>query len=174
MVTARGVVRWLREGLLPLLVARVAVGGVYVAYGVDKVREPAAFLKAIHGYDLLPASPPQLLNLTTIVLPWFEILCGCLLLLGAWRRTAATLLCGLTAFFTVVVTLRASALASAGGLSLCAVRFDCGCGGGEVWFCTKFAENCGLVLLAALAALSRNDRCSLGPARAVATAGKAP
>lgn len=174
MVTGRGVGHWLREGLLPSLVARAVVGGVYVVYGFDKVREPAAFLKAIHGYDLLPASPPQLLNLTTIVLPWFEILCGGLLLLGAWRRTAATLLCGLTAFFTVVVTLRASALATAGGLSLCGVRFDCGCGGGEVWFCAKFAENCGLVLLAAIAALSRNDRCSLGPARVVGGTACAP
>jgi uncharacterized membrane protein YphA (DoxX/SURF4 family) len=170
MVSLRTFGCWLRNGLPPLLLARLAVGGIYVLYGIDKVRAPAAFLKAVHGYDMLPVSPPHLLNLTAIILPWFEILCGTLLLLGAFRRTAATLLCGLTAFFTVVVAVRASALATAGGLPLCGVKFDCGCGGGEVWFCTKLAENCGLVLLAALAALSRNDRWSFGPARSARVA----
>jgi hypothetical protein len=29
----------------------------------------------------------------------------------------------------------------------CAVKFDCGCGLGEVWICSKLAENCALIFL---------------------------
>lgn len=161
MVRARGCLGWLREGGVPLAAARLCVGGVYVWYGVNKVADPVAFLKALHGYDMLPHSPPHLLNLAVVVLPWLEVLCGALLLLGVWRRTAAGLLLAMTVFFTVVVTVRARALAAAGGLPLCSVQFDCGCGLGEVWFCTKVAENAALVLLAALALASRSRRWEL-------------
>lgn len=161
MVTLRAGLRWLREGGLPLLLARLCVGGIYVSYGIDKVRHPIAFLKAVHGYDMLPLSPPQLLNVTVVVLPWFEILCGSLLLLGFWRRTIAVLLCGLTLFFTVAVAMRGATLAEAQQLPWCGVRFDCGCGGGEVWLCSKLAENTALIVLAALAAWSRSQRWCL-------------
>ena len=47
------------------------------------------------------------------------------------------------------------------GLPLCEVAFDCGCGQGVVFFCSKFAENAGLTVLAVLVALSRSRRFSL-------------
>lgn len=161
MVTLRAFGRWLRDGGVPLLLARLCVGGIYLSYGIDKVQHPIAFLKAVHGYDMLPLSPPQLLNVTVVVLPWFEILCGSLLLLGFWRRTIAVSLCALTLFFTVAVALRGSTLAEAQQLAFCSVRFDCGCGGGEVWLCNKLAENLMLIALAALAAWSRSQRWCL-------------
>lgn len=165
MVTWRSAIAWLRHGALPLLLARLAVGGVYVWYGVNKVREPAAFMKALHGYAMLPVSPPYYLNLTVVVLPWIEILCGLLLLLGIWLRTAAVLLFAMTVVFTAAVALRASAIADAQGLPLCGVRFDCGCGVGEVWFCSKLAENAVLIALAAIAVWSRSRRWTLLRAR---------
>lgn len=149
---------WLRDAPLPQWVARLVVGGVYVWFGVNKIADPIAFLKAMHAYGMLPESPPWLLNGSAVVLPWFEILCGLLLVCGIWRRHAAVLLLLLTAFFTVVVAWRAHRIAEAGGLPLCGVKFDCGCGVGEVWFCHKVAENTALVLLAALAAWSRAGR----------------
>lgn len=152
---------WVRSHPLPMLVARLVLGGVYVWFGWNKVVEPVAFLKALRDYDLLPVAPPQALNLTVVVLPWIEILCGGLLLVGAWLRAAGALLLGLTAVFTVALTLRAGELAEAAGLGLCAVRFDCGCGVGEVWFCPKLAENVGLLALAVVAVVSRSRRLSV-------------
>lgn len=160
--------RWLRDGALPLLLARLAVGGVYVWYGINKVREPVPFLKALHAYDMLPARPPYWLNLTVVVMPWIEILCGALLLLGIWLRTSATILLLMTVVFTAAVAARASALAAAGQLPLCDVKFDCGCGVGDVWFCSKLAENVGLIALSALAVWSRSRALTLGRERPVA------
>ncbi|MCC6671770.1 MAG: DoxX family protein [Planctomycetes bacterium] len=173
MVTPRGFRGWLRDAALPLLVARLVVGGVYVWYGVNKVREPVAFLKALHGYGILPVEPPHPLNLTVVVLPWIEILCGALLLAGAWLRAAGVLLCAMTVVFTVAVALHASGLAAAQGLSLCAVRFDCGCGIGEVWVCPKLAENLALIALAGVAAGSRSRRWTLEGLRTAAPSGSA-
>ena len=48
--------------------------------------------------------------------------------------------------FTVVVLQRALAMQAALAISFCAVKFDCGCGTGEVLICGKLAEN-GLLLL---------------------------
>jgi uncharacterized membrane protein YphA (DoxX/SURF4 family) len=161
MVTARTIFARMRSAALPMLVARLLVGGAYVWYGTHKVLEPIAFLKALHGYAMLPTSPPQVLNLTVVVLPWIEILCGMLLLVGALVRAASLLLFVMTVVFTVVVSLRAETLAASQSVPLCSVYFDCGCGMGEVWFCGKFAENLGLIALAAVAAMSRSRRWSL-------------
>jgi hypothetical protein len=35
------------------------------------------------------------------------------------------------------------------GVSFCAVKFDCGCGAGEVFICHKLVENTVLLLMAA-------------------------
>ena len=51
--------------------------------------------------------------------------------------------------FTLVVLKRALAIAAATGKPFCAVKFDCGCGAGEVYICHKLVENSALLLLAA-------------------------
>jgi hypothetical protein len=48
--------------------------------------------------------------------------------------------------FTLIVLKRALAIAGAKGLAFCAVKFDCGCGAGEVLICHKLVEN-GLQIL---------------------------
>lgn len=165
MVAVRGVFGWLRHSGVPLLLARLAVGGIYIWYGINKLLAPSAFMKALHAYHMLPTSPPQYLTLTVVVMPWIEILCGTLLLLGAWTRSAASLLLLMTIVFTVAVAMRASELAALQGLPLCGVRFDCGCGVGEVWFCSKLAENIALILLAAIATASASRRWTLDALR---------
>ena len=49
--------------------------------------------------------------------------------------------------FSIIVLKHALDLASAQGLPLCAIKFDCGCGTGEVFACHKLAQNCVLILL---------------------------
>ena len=51
--------------------------------------------------------------------------------------------------FTLIVLKKALALAAAQGISFCAVKFDCGCGAGEVFICHKLVENFVLLLLSA-------------------------
>ena len=50
--------------------------------------------------------------------------------------------------FTLLVLKRALAIADAQGLPFCVVKFDCGCGAGEVLICNKLLENCLLTFIA--------------------------
>ena len=147
---------WLRRNPGPMLAARLLVGGVYVWFGVNKVVDPVGFLKALREYDVLPSSPPHWLNLTVIVLPWLEIVCSVLLLVGAWLRAAGSLLLVMTVVFTVALSARAIGEASHQGIGVCDVNFDCGCGIGHVWFCSKLVENLVLLLLACVVVRSRS------------------
>jgi hypothetical protein len=88
------------------------------------------------------------LNSIAAALPWFEIFCGLLLMVGVAVRGTAMMLVLMLVPFTLVVWLRAHELASALGKPFCAVKFDCGCGTGPVFICTKLAENCAQILAA--------------------------
>lgn len=137
------------------LMARLVLGGAFVFYGWHKIAHPEEFLKALRGYDVFPVSPPEVMNCVAVILPWVEVICGALLLLGAWLRSASALVFALTAVFTVAVTWRALTESEASGVTLCAVEFDCGCGQGPVWFCVKLAENAVLIGLALILARGR-------------------
>lgn len=125
------------------LLARLVIGGVYIYMGLSKALHPVEFLKLVRQYEVLPQ--PLLLNLTAAGLPWFEVICGLLLVAGVAVRGAALLSTLMLVPFTIMVTLRALDLADVRGISFCQVKFDCGCGAGEIWICYKIVEN--LVLL---------------------------
>ena len=129
------------------LVARCVVGAVFLYMGLDKTLGPVDFLKLLRQYDLTQV--PWLLNLVAATLPWFEVFCGCLLVAGVGVRGVALVLGILLAAFTAVVWHRALVLHDALAISFCAVKFDCGCGGGQVLICRKLIENLGLIVLCA-------------------------
>jgi hypothetical protein len=110
------------------------------------VHDPTQFLELIQQYHL--TSVPLLLNSIAATLPWFELFCGILLLAGVAVRGAALVLIALLVPFTLVVLKRALEIASAKSIAFCAVKFDCGCGNGEVLICHKLVENSFLILLA--------------------------
>jgi hypothetical protein len=69
--------------------------------------------------------------------------------------------------FTPLLMMRAFALLAAGKFpTFCAVKFDCGCGTGEVFICTKLAENVLLLAGALIVLLSRSNWLSLDGWRA--------
>ncbi|GAB2687532.1 MauE/DoxX family redox-associated membrane protein [Thalassiella azotivora] len=104
-----------------LLVARLGLAGVWVVAGALKVADPAASVRAVRAYQLLPEA---LVPAVGYALPFVEIALGVLLLVGLGTRTAAAVSAVLLVVFVVGVS-----AAWARGLSI-----DCGCfgGGGEV------------------------------------------
>ncbi|MGY1602441.1 MauE/DoxX family redox-associated membrane protein [Geodermatophilus sp. SYSU D00815] len=101
--------------------ARLLLGGVLLVAGALKLPDPAAAVRAVRAYRLLPE---PLVAPVAFGLPVVEVAVGLALLAGVFVRTAAIAAAVLLAVFTAAV-----ASAWARGL-----RIDCGCfgGGGEV------------------------------------------
>lgn len=127
------------------LLARWLLGSLFLYLGMSKALHPEEFLKLLRQYNLV--ATPVLLNSIAAGLPWFEVFCGLLLLAGVAVRGTALMLVAMLAPFTLIVLRHAIAIAGARHLPLCAVKFDCGCGSGEVFICRKVLENLLLLLL---------------------------
>ena len=127
--------------------ARWLVGAFFIQMGFNKALHPGDFLKLLRQYEMVDT--PFLLNSIAAALPWLEILCGLLLITGIAVRGSALTMIMLLVPFSVVVLHRALALQAQLGIPFCAVKFDCGCGAGEVFICRKLVENFVLLLLAA-------------------------
>ena len=128
------------------LLARWILGGLFIYMGWLKALHPALFLKLLREYQMVQGAPA--LNCIAIALPWVEIFCGLLLLAGIAVRGTALLLAGMLAVFSAVLLHRALGLQAALAIPFCAVKFDCGCGGGPQFICAKLPENVGMFLLA--------------------------
>jgi uncharacterized membrane protein YphA (DoxX/SURF4 family) len=141
------------------VLARWLLGAVFLYMGLSKALDPVDFLKLLRQYDLTQSS--LLLNSMAATLPWFEVFCGLLLLLGiAVRGTALTLIVMLVPF-TLLVLHRALLLHAALAIPFCAEKFDCGCGAGVEFICRKLTENALLFLLAIALLAGRGRRFSL-------------
>jgi uncharacterized membrane protein YphA (DoxX/SURF4 family) len=121
------------------VLARWLLGAVFLYMGLNKALHPVEFLKLVRQYDLVQSS--LLLNSIAAILPWFEVFCGLLLLAGVAVRGTAVMLIVMLVPFTGLVFRRALAIQSALAIPFCAVKFDCGCGTGEVFICRKLLEN---------------------------------
>ncbi len=71
-----------------VLVFRTVVGGVFLWAGMLKVLDPLAFARGIEAYHVFPRPAAFFLALT---LPYIEVACGALLVLGFFRKPAALL-----------------------------------------------------------------------------------
>ena len=146
---AAALARWFRWFLSGIFVyARWFLGGIFIYMGLVKAMDPVVFLKLIREYEMVGNS--LLLNSIASALPWFEVFCGVLLLTGVAVRGTSLVVLGMLIPFTLIVLKRALAIASAEGILFCAVKFNCGCGTGDVLICQKLVENSGLIFLALL------------------------
>ncbi len=144
---------------LSTVLVRWLLGAVFLYTGLSKALHPVDFLKLVRQYDLVQSF--WLLNSIAAALPWFEIFCGLLLLVGvAVRGTALTLMLMLVPF-TALVFHRALAIQSALAIPFCMVKFDCGCDTGEVFICHKLLENFLLILLSGWLLAGRGRQFSL-------------
>jgi uncharacterized membrane protein YphA (DoxX/SURF4 family) len=142
-------------------IARWVLGGVFVYLGAAKIADPVGFLKAVRQFGIVADTSPTLLNPMAALLPWLEVWCGLLLVLGVAVRGTALALLTLLVVFTWAITLRARDLHAAEGIAFCSIAFDCGCGTGIVNACRKLAENAGLILLGLTVLVSRSGRLCL-------------
>ena len=133
---------------LLILTVRWVVGGIFLYLGLMKALHPDDFLRQLRAFDVV--EQPLLINGIAATLPWFEMICGLLLCLGVAVRGTALVIVVMLVLFTGAVLHRALALHEAGGVPFCAIRFDCGCGTGEVLICSKLVENTLLTLAAAI------------------------
>lgn len=93
----------------------IALGGLFVYAGFQKLLHPYEFAEAVMAYQLLPQS---LVGVVVAVLPWVEIAAGLCLAAGLKRRSCLIILSGLLAAFLAVIL-----ITMARGL-----KIDCGCG----------------------------------------------
>jgi uncharacterized membrane protein YphA (DoxX/SURF4 family) len=127
------------------VLARWVVGALFIYMGLSKALDPVGFLKLVRQYDILQS--PLLLNSVAATLPWFEAFCGLLLIAGLAVRGAALMLVVMLVPFSLIVLKRALAIHAAQAIPFCAIKFDCGCGAGEVFICRKLLENFILLIL---------------------------
>src|SRR6266404_7974219 len=87
---------------------RWLLGGVFIYMGMSKALHPEAFLKLVRQYQMV--SDPVILNSIAAALPWFEIVCGLLLVGGVAVRGSALMLILMLVPFTLIVLRRALAI----------------------------------------------------------------
>jgi uncharacterized membrane protein YphA (DoxX/SURF4 family) len=89
--------------VLPLVqtLLRVGCGAALILASVDKLGDPAKFLKVIENYHGLPG---DLLPLFAVVLPWLEFFTGSFLALGYQRRGSALIFCFLMGVYALALT----------------------------------------------------------------------
>ena len=124
------------------LACRLTLGGVLFAAGYLKVGKTEISQMAVRSYELLPIPVANLLGLT---LPFFEVVIGLLLIVGAATRVVAVL-----GGFTMFIFIIAIAQAWARGLNI-----DCGCFGGggavdpgQTRYLQEILRDAGLVAMA--------------------------
>jgi uncharacterized membrane protein YphA (DoxX/SURF4 family) len=125
--------------------SRWILGAVFIYLGLTKAWHPVEFLKVVRQYGVVENHLG--LNLIAAILPWFEVFCGALLVCGIAVRGSALALLALLAGFSALVFGRAWGIHETQAIRFCAVRFDCGCGAGEVLICRKLLENAVLSVL---------------------------
>jgi uncharacterized membrane protein YphA (DoxX/SURF4 family) len=134
------------------------LGGVFVVAGALKVPDPAAAVRAVRAYQLLPES---LVAPVAFGLPVLEIVVGLALLAGVFVRTAA-----IASAVLLVVFLAAVGSAWARGLQI-----DCGCfgnggvvGAGQTAYPLEVVRDAALLLIAVALAVRPRSRLALGAA----------
>lgn len=132
--------RWFGQPAV-VRIARWAIGGVFVLSALGKIGDVVWFAQQVHNFRIAPLWAE---NGIALALPWVELVAGVALLIGPRARAGAVVAFACMAVFTLAV-----AAAWARGLD-----FRCGCFGKAVAStvgASKFFENLGLTLLAAIA-----------------------
>ena len=131
-----------------MLVIRVVLGAVFVYAGIIKIVAPDAFAGSIAAYKILPFFGNYA---AAAILPWIELLCGIMLIVGYRHKSAATVIAALNLLFIAAL---ASTLIR--GLDI-----DCGCfrqGGEKTSAWIAMARDAVLLAMALLLLRGRREK----------------
>jgi uncharacterized membrane protein YphA (DoxX/SURF4 family) len=108
--------QWIRERASPYLalIFRLYVGGVFIYASTHKINYAGEFAETVASYQLVPF---WAVNAVALVLPWTELFCGLLLVVGVRTRSAAAMIAGMLVLFIVAVSINL----------LRDAPIDCGC-----------------------------------------------
>jgi uncharacterized membrane protein YphA (DoxX/SURF4 family) len=123
--------------------ARVILGVVFIYASLDKIQHPGEFAQAIYNYRMVPNA---FINMMAIALPWLELICGILIIVGVFVRGSAMLIGAMLAVFIIALS---SALMR--GLDI-----SCGCftlEGGRSIAANTLVEDILLIICAGIALL---------------------
>ena len=95
---------------------RMIIGLIFIYASLEKIAYPAYFAVSVQNYQLIP---DYFTNIIAVVLPWLELYCGILVLIGYWHQAGAAIVSLLNIVFIMALT---SAVFR--GLDI-----DCGCYG---------------------------------------------
>jgi len=96
------------------LLLRIYIGGIFIAASMYKINYPGEFAETIASYQIVPFWG---VNLMALIMPWTELICGLMLVLGLRTRAAGVLAGSMLAVFCVAI---AAALARD-------IPIGCGC-----------------------------------------------
>lgn len=105
--------RWLSSDWLTIRV-QLALGAIFVIAAWPKIGDPPSFAHMIYNYRVLPGA---LINISSLLMPWVEIVVGAALIIGIWTRPARALIA-----LMLLVFIAALAFNLARGNAI-----DCGC-----------------------------------------------
>jgi uncharacterized membrane protein YphA (DoxX/SURF4 family) len=80
------------------LAFRLYLGGLFIYASIYKIQYPTEFAESIAAYQMVPYF---LVNPMAAVLPWLELICGALAVVGLRVRAALTVMAALMAVFTL-------------------------------------------------------------------------
>lgn len=84
-----------------VLAIRLVLGVVFIWAAVHKIAYPADFAKDIYNYRMLPST---FINFMALTLPWLEIICGVLIILGIFTRGSALLIGFMLFIFIIAIS----------------------------------------------------------------------
>jgi uncharacterized membrane protein YphA (DoxX/SURF4 family) len=88
----------------PLLgwVLRSYIGGVFITASMYKINYPGEFAETIASYQIIPFWG---VHLMALIMPWTELICGVMLVLGLRTRAAAVLAGSMLTVFTIAIVI---------------------------------------------------------------------
>ena len=95
---------WLTSPWLTVRV-QIALGAIFVAASLPKLLDPPSFAQMIYNYRIVPGFA---VNFLALVMPWMELIAGIALILGVWRRAAASLIGAMLVVFIVAIGINLS------------------------------------------------------------------